>query len=95
MRKVVRNVINTVAEVSMIKFDGDKVGFETIGTITIPGSATNDKILKEARKAFKVGPEIQLVVTSTTETETRYEMDEETFMKYATIVGTGETVSIN
>ena len=95
MRKVVRNVINTVAEVSMIKFDGDKVDFETIGTITIPGSATNDKILKEARKAFKVGPEIQLVVTNTTETETRYEMDEETFMKYAAIVDTGETVSIN
>ena len=95
MRKVVRNVINTVAEVSMIKFDGDKVGFETIGTITVPGSASNDKILKEARKAFKVGPEIQLVVTNTTETATRYEMDEETFMKYATIVDTGETVSIN
>ena len=95
MRKVVRNVINTVAEVSMIKFDGDKVGFETIGTITVPGSASNDKILKEARKAFKVGPEIQLAVTNTTETETRYEMDEETFMKYATVVDTGETASIN
>ena len=90
MRKVVRNVINTVAEVSKIMFDGDNVGFDTVGTITVSGSASNDKILKEARKAFKVDPEIQLVVTSTTETETRYEMDEETFMKYATIVDAWE-----
>lgn len=90
MRKVVRNVINTVAEVSKITFDGDKVGFDTVGTITVSGSASNDKILKEARKAFKVDPEIQLVVTNTTETETRYEMSEETFMKYATIVDTVE-----
>lgn len=90
MRKVVRNVVNTVAEISKIMIDGDKVGFETIGTITVSGSATKDKILKEARKAFKVGPEIQLVVTNTAETEIRYEMDEETFMKYATIVDTAE-----
>lgn len=90
MRKVVRNVINTVAEVSQLMFDGDKVGFGTIGTITVSGRATNDKILKEARKAFKVDPEIQLVVTNTTETETRYEMSEETFMKYATLVGVAE-----
>lgn len=84
MRKVVRNVINTVAEVSKIMFDGDKVGFDMVGTITVSGSATKDKILKEARKAFKVGPEVQLVVTSTTETENRYEMDEETFLRHAT-----------
>lgn len=90
MRKVVRNVINTVAEVSKITFDGDKVGFDMVGTITVSGSASNDKILKEARKTFKVDPEIQLVVTNTTETETRYEMDEETFMKYATIVDAWE-----
>ena len=86
MRKVVRNIISTIADVSMIVIDGDKVCFETIGTITVSGSATNDKILKEARKAFKVGPEIQLVVTNITETETRFEMDEETFLKYATLV---------
>lgn len=90
MRKVVRKVVNTVAEVSKITFDGDKVGFEVVGTITVPGSATSDKILKEARKAFKVAPEIQMVVTNTTETETRYEMDEETFLKYATLVDTSE-----
>lgn len=90
MRKVVRNVINTIAEVSMVMFDGDKVSFDTIGSITVSGSVTNDKILKEARKAFKVGTEIQLVVTNTTETETRYEMDEETFLKYATLVDTVE-----
>lgn len=86
MRKVVRNIISTIADVSMVVIDGDKVGFETIGTITVSGSATKDKILKEARKAFKVDPEIQLVVTNTTETETRFEMDEETFLKYATLV---------
>ena len=73
--------------------DGDKVGFDTVGTITVSGSANKGKILKEARKAFKVGPETQLVVTNTVETETRYEMDEETFMKYATIVGTAEDES--
>lgn len=86
MRKVVRNIISTVADVSMIVVDGEKVGFEIIGTITVPGSVPNAKILKEARKAFKVGPEIQLVVTNKVETVTRFEMDEETFLKYATLV---------
>lgn len=80
--KFTRTVKTTVVQVATVNADATEI---VIVPVIVEGEATEKDIAKAMKKQGIAG-----VVRETTVNELKYEMSLETFLKYATVVNTGE-----